>query len=228
MTLTILERSIESQLMEQLLRSPRLPMVAKQLGALVADESARRQEFIHTVLESEKAEFINGEKVVHSPARFKHTATIGNLYRLLSTYVMIHHLGWVGFEKVLISLTRNDYEPDICFFNAETAVTFQPDQIRFPAPDLAVEVLSASTEANDRGIKFEDYAAHAVSEYWIIDPDSETVEQYRLVGERYDLAIKAQTGELHSIVVPNFVIPVRAIFDDGINRATLAQLLAIR
>jgi Uma2 family endonuclease len=228
MTLTTLERSSESQLIEQLLRSPRLPVVAEQLGALVADEAARRQHFIDTVLESEKAEFINGKKVVHSPAKFKHTATIGNLYRLLSTYVMFHDLGWVGFEKVLISLTRNDYEPDICFFNAETAATFQPDQMRFPAPDLVVEVLSASTQANDRGIKFEDYASHGVSEYWIIDPDSETVEQYRLAGERYDLAIKAQTGELRSIAVPDFVIPVRSLFDDGINRATLAQLLTVR
>lgn len=226
MTLPILERSTETQLLEQLLRSPRLPEVAERLGALVVDEAARRQHFVDTVSESEKTEFINGEQVVHSPAKFKHTATIGNLYRLLSTYVMIHDLGWVGFEKVLISLTRNDYEPDICFFSAATAAEFQPDQMRFPAPELAVEVFSASTEANDRGIKFEDFAAHGVSEYWIIDPDTETVEQYRLVGRSYELAIKAQTGELHSIVVPGFVIPVRAIFDDAINRATLVQLLA--
>jgi Uma2 family endonuclease len=228
MTLTTLERSSESQLIEQLLRSPRLPMVAEQLGALVADEAARRQHFIDTVLESEKAEFINGEKVVHSPVKFRHNVTTKRLLVLLDTYVGVHGLGYVGYEKLMISLTRNDYEPDICFFNAETAATFQPDQMRFPAPDLAVEVLSASTQANDRGIKFDDYASHGVSEYWIIDPDVETVEQYHLAGERYDLAIKAQTGELRSIAVPDFVIPVRAIFDDAVNRVTLAQLLATR
>jgi Uma2 family endonuclease len=221
-----LEKSTENRLLEQLLHSPRLPMVAEQLGALVADEATRRQHFIDTVLESEKAEFINGEKVVHSPVKFRHNVTTKRLLVLLDAYVGTHGLGYVGYEKLMISLTRNDYEPDICFFKAETVATFQPDQMRFPAPDLVVEVLSASTEANDRGIKFDDYAAHGVSEYWIIDPDSETVEQYRLAGERYDLAIKAQTGELRSIAVPNFVIPVRAIFDDTANRATLAQLLA--
>lgn len=227
MTIPILETTTENRLLEQLLRSPRLPVVAERLSALVADETARRQHFIDTVSESEKAEFINGEKVVHSPAKFKHTAAVGNLYRLLSTYAVIHDLGWVGIEKVLISLTRNDYEPDICFFNAATAATFQPDQMRFPAPDLAVEVLSASTEANDRGIKFEDYAAHGVAEYWLINPDTETVEQHRLSGNGYELVMKAQTGELHSSVIPGFVIPVRAIFDDAINRAALAQLLAV-
>ena len=99
--------------------------------------------------------------------------------------------------------------------------------MRFPAPDFVVEVLSVSTAAIDRGVKFEDYAAHGVSEYWIIDPDAETVEQHRLAGDRYELAIKAQTGELRSVAVPGFVIPVRAIFDEQINQATLRQLLSV-
>lgn len=91
----------------------------------------------------------------------------------------------------MVSLTLNDYEPDICYFNAAKAAAFQPDQMRFPAPDFIVEVLSASMEANDRGVKFDDYAAHGVAEYWLIDPDTQTVEQYRLHGDAYELAIKA-------------------------------------
>lgn len=225
MTIPTLEQSTENRLVEQLLRSPRLPTVAEHLGALVADEAARRQHFIDTVLESEKAEFINGEKVVQSPVKFRHNATAKRLLVLLDAYVGARGIGYVGYEKLLISLTRNDYEPDICFFNAETAASFQPDQMRFPAPDLVVEVLSASTEANDRGIKYEDYALHGVAEYWIIDPDAEIVEQYRLAREGYELAIKAQTGELRSTAVAGFVIPVRALFDDAINRATLSLLL---
>jgi Uma2 family endonuclease len=215
----------DSSLMEQLLSSPRLPVVVQQLHDLLDDEAQRRAQFIDTVLESEKAEFINGEKIVQSPAKYKHTAVVGNLFNLLNNYARVHALGWVGFEKVMISLTRNDYEPDICFFNAKTAAAFHPDQMRFPAPDFVVEVLSTSTEAIDRGVKFEDYAAHGVSEYWIIDPDTETVEQYRLVGDRYELAIKAQTGEVRSFAAPGFVIPVRAIFDTEVNKATLRQLL---
>ena len=74
-------------------------------------------------------------------------------------------------------------------------------------------------------VKFENRAAHGVSEYWLNDPDTETVEQYRLVGGSYELAIKAQTNELRSFAVPGFVIPVRAIFDDQTDKATLRQLL---
>jgi len=29
-----------------------------------------------------------------------------------------NNLGFIGHEKILIALTRNDYEPDICYFGA--------------------------------------------------------------------------------------------------------------
>jgi len=63
MTIPIVERSTENRWVEQLPRSPRLPVVAEQLGALVTDETVRRQRFVDTVSESKKAEFIDGKKV---------------------------------------------------------------------------------------------------------------------------------------------------------------------
>ena len=100
--------------------------------------------------------------------------------------------------------------------------------MRFPAPDLAVEVISESTERNDRGVKFDDYAAHGVAEYWIIGPDAETLEQYLLPegGDVYRLAIKAMTGQVRSFAIPGFEIPVRAIFDPEVNQAALQTLLS--
>jgi Uma2 family endonuclease len=216
----------ENPTLAPLLDSPRLALYAQEMQRVLSQEADRRCAFYEELREDEKAEFINGEKIVHSPVKFRHGAAVGHLYRLLSSYVLAHDLGWVGVEKILISLTRNDYEPDICFFRTEQAAGFTPDQMRFPAPDFVVEVLSESTEANDRGVKFDDYAAHGIGEYWIVDPESEVVEQYQLAGDHYALAIKAQTGELRSLAVPGFTIPVRAIFDDALNRATLRQILS--
>ena len=51
-----------------------------------------------------------------------------------------------------------------------------PDTMKFPVPDLAVEALSQSTEARDRGVKLEDFSSHGVAEYWIIDADEMIVE----------------------------------------------------
>ncbi len=53
-----------------------------------------------------------------------------------------------------------------------------PEQMKYPAPDFIAEILSPSTESVDRITKFEDYAAHGVAEYWLIDPAKKIVEQY--------------------------------------------------
>lgn len=225
MTTTINEQTM----LEQLLRSPRLPRYAQKIQTKLADESEQRQEFYRQITDGDKAEFINGEIIFHSPVKLRHNASSGNLYRLLSTFVMTHDLGFVGYEKILIALSRNDYEPDICYFNPDKAASFTPDQMRFPAPDLVVEVLSDSTEQNDRGVKFEDYADHGVAEYWIVDPDGESVEQYRLASDEerahYELHIKAQTGVIRSFVLPAFEIPVRAIFDEQVSREALREMV---
>ncbi|MEM0961726.1 MAG: Uma2 family endonuclease [Bacteroidota bacterium] len=208
-----------------LLDSPALPAHVARLQRVLDDEADRRDTFRDS-LEGEKAEFINGEIIMHSPARDAHTATVGRLFRLLSTYAELHSLGVVRFEKALVEMTRNDYEPDICFFGRETAEGIRARTLVYPPPDLAVEVLSTSTERRDRGIKFEDYAAHGVGEYWIVDADTQMVEQYLLDGDTYRLALKSDTGELSSQVVEGFTTPVRAAFDDDANLSALRALLA--
>ncbi len=214
------------QALQQLLRSPRLPEAVRRLQAVARAEAKQRRYFYDVVTEQQKAEFINGEIIVHSPVKLRHSIASENLFTLLMVYVRKHSLGVVFHEKILIVLTRNDYEPDICFFRPEKDRTFTPDQSKFPAPDLAVEVLSESTEAGDRGIKFEDYAAHGVSEYWIVDPVAETIEQYLLHEGVYRLAVKAKTGTIASAVVPGFEIPVRAVFDGTEQLAALQAILA--
>jgi len=211
-------------ILERLFESPRLFLFQRQIQQVLDAEEARRARFIATMTEAEKVEFINGEVVVHSPVKLQHNEANHNLLVMLSTYVRANGLGLVGFEKLLISLTRNDYEPDICFFRREKADTFSPSQMRFPAPDFIAEVLSESTAHNDRGVKFDDYAAHGVAEYWIIDPEAEIVEQYLLDGDEYRLLLKVATGVLTSGAVPGFEIPVRAIFDADVNLAALRQV----
>ena len=211
---------------QQLIRSPRLPVYAQQFQSLLQAEREKRERFYKEMSEQQKVEFINGEIVMQSPAKLRHTIASQNLFMLLSLYVSKHHLGYVGHEKILITLTRNDYEPDICYFGPEKTQIFTPDQMKFPAPDLAVEILSPSTEANDRGIKFVDYAAHGVAEYWIVDPDTEMIEQYILKGEAYQLRVKTDTGIMRSIAVEGLAVPVRAVFDEAEKITTVQEILS--
>jgi len=211
-------------LLQSIIKSPKLPFYFKEIEAILAQEQIKRKQFYEQMTEQEKVEFIEGTVVVHSPVNLKHNLISGNLYTLIKHYNQVYQLGLVGFEKILIQLTRNDYEPDICFFKNEKSASFTEDQMFFPAPDFVVEVLSKSTEKRDRGVKFEDYALHGVTEYWLVDPKKEIVEQYFLEKGNYMLNLKVKEGTIASTAIDGFTIPIKAIFDEIENLKAIKNL----
>ena len=215
----------DSNILEQLKHSPRLPEHVDGLLAFLKEEQEKRQDFYEWLTDDIKAEFIEGEVIVHSPVVIEHKIATKNLSYLLDTCVEKFELGFVGLEKILFKAVRNDYEPDICFFNKTKAKDFIKGFMFFPVPDFAIEILSKSTEKRDRGVKFIDYAESGMQEYWIINADNETVEQYENVGGKFELKLKVNDGAIQSIVVPQFEIPVRAIFDSKLKQETLKKFL---
>jgi Uma2 family endonuclease len=83
---------------------------------------------------------------------------------------------------------HNVVQPDVVFFRKERRHLIDMMQATRAAPDLAVEVLSRSTEARDRGRKMQLLARFGVPEYWIVDPVTNTLELYVLRDSRYELA----------------------------------------
>lgn len=215
-----------NSILAPLIASPQLPHYVQQLREVLAREHALRQKFYEEITEQQKAEFINGQVVLHSPVQRRHSVASDLLFKLLSTYVDQQGLGWVGHEKLLVTLTRNDYEPDIAFWRAERAEEFAPDRMKFPAPDFVAEVLSPSTEKNDRGVKFEDYAAHGVGEYWLVDPHAQAIEKFTLAAGQFVAAGVFQKGAIASDVVAGFEIQVAAVFHRDANLRALRRLLA--
>ncbi len=211
---------------ESILEMPNAVLLVDKVKSRLADEQKRRRHFYEIVEENKKMEFINGEIDFHSSVKLQHNSATKLLCGLLNAFVMKHQLGFVGIEKIMVSLSRNDYEPDICFFGNEKAKNFTAKQTQFPAPDFIVEVLLDSTAKNDRETKFQDYAAHGVGEYWIVDAEKQTVEQCFLQNEQYELLLKAKDGAIESIVLPNFKIPIRAIFDETENLKSLSNLIS--
>jgi len=203
-------------------------LIVQQVQEVLQSEQQQRRAFYDLIDEDTKAEFVNGEILYHSPVSKRHNDATGLLYKLMHTFSGMLRLGYVGIEKILTKFTRNDYEPDLCFFNQEKARDFQPGQVIFPVPDLAVEVLSKSSQKtinHDRITKYADYEKHGVREYWIIDADDETVEQYVLEAGKYRLVLKSSEGTIHSHCITGFSIPVRAIFDETANLTALKAML---
>ena len=78
-------------------------------------------------------------------------------------------------------------QPDILYV-ATDRQTITSERGIEGAPTLVVEVLSPSTAHLDRDRKMKLYAVHGVPYYWIVDPESHSVEAYTLTGAAYALA----------------------------------------
>jgi len=200
---------------QRLTRLPSLGLTRQQIDNFMDDEEIRRQQFYDKITENDKAEFINGQIIMHSPVKDIHATVSFRLATLLEDYVSVKRLGLVGHEKRMVRFTRNDYEPDIVFFHPAKSVLFTKKQMLFPPPDFIVEVLSESTEYIDRNVKFHDYAAHSVSEYWMISTEKNEIEKYVCKNKKYKLAgVYTINDVITSKVISGFEIDVNILFND--------------
>ncbi|NJL57260.1 Uma2 family endonuclease [bacterium] len=78
-------------------------------------------------------------------------------------------------------------------------------------PDLVVEVVSPGTRnrRRDYDVKLKQYCDRGIPEYWVVDPDRETVTIHKLVateegGKIYHPVVFTQDAELMSDVLPAF------------------------
>jgi len=203
-----------SEILDLLMDTPEAFKILEKAQNMLRDEQTKREEFYNWVTDDLKAEFINGEIVVHSPVKSSHAQASENIFRILSIYALKHQLGRVTHEKVMARFTRNDYEPDVMFFSREKADAIQPNQSLFPIPDFVIEVLSESTVERDRGVKFRDFEAHQVSEYWIVDVENKVIEQYVIKNGEYELIKKSDEGLIHCSVLKGLDLPIEAIFNE--------------
>jgi Uma2 family endonuclease len=80
--------------------------------------------------------------------------------------------------------------------------------------DLALEVVSSEKAERDLVQKRGDYAEAGVMEYWIVDPQTETIIVLRLEGSEYVEAGRYGRGSTAaSVLLAGFTIDVSAVFD---------------
>ena len=80
-------------------------------------------------------------------------------------------------------------------------------------PDLVVEVLSPGTQHTDRGVKMLEYARAGVSEYWLVDPETRSIEVYTLGEGVYIPLGQFGAGQaVRSQVLSGVEVPVDEVF----------------
>ena len=123
--------------------------------------------------------------------------------------------GESGFPARLLDVVLSDYDvaqPDILFVSNERSGLITEANIQ-GAPDLVVEILSPSTAQYDRGYKRTLYGRHGVREYWLVDPDAETVEVLTESAEGLVLGDTYRRGDtLTSPLLSGLAIELEQIF----------------
>ena len=82
--------------------------------------------------------------------------------------------------------------------------------------DLALEVVSEDKPERDLIDKRGDYAEGRVPEYWIVNPQTESITVLRLQGDAYEEAGVYRRGDsATSVLLAGFSVAVAAVFDAG-------------
>nr|AAX36047.1 ORF187 [Leptospirillum ferrooxidans] len=103
-------------------------------------------------------------------------------------------------------------EPDLIFVSKEHLSIITEKNIQ-GSPDLLVEILSPSTESSDRRVKHSLYERFGVLEYWIVDPESQTLQVFRLVDGRYPAPLEyGKSDLLESPLFPGLSLALSEVF----------------
>jgi Uma2 family endonuclease len=143
---------------------------------------------------------------------FNHQEVALTFYRLLYDWTHQRQLGKVIAAPIDMVLSPHRVpQPDVAFIAKERLSIIQ-DVIRGPA-DLVAEVILLGGRNRDRIDKKDLYEQYGVKEYWIIDPEPQTVDVLWLVQGRYELAIRCGPGQTAgSRLLPGFEVALRELF----------------
>ena len=128
-----------------------------------------------------KYEVVAGELVMSPKNNFHHENICGRLQFALEAFNRQHKLGVVlGSNAGCWMKNRNCRAPDISFIPKERLIRlgfkFSTRKFFPEAPDLAVEVLSASNTRGEIDARLKDFFSSGTKLAWIIDPETESVE----------------------------------------------------
>jgi len=131
-------------------------------------------EFAQLPETTQPTELLNREVIVSPAPLLNHQKIVANIYSLL---IGLIKNGEVYFAPVDVRLDdENVVQPDLLWIAPDSACKPVEGKYFNGAPDLIVEVISPGTIRADKVTKFNLYEKHGVIEYWLVDPEAQTLE----------------------------------------------------
>ena len=138
--------------------------------------------------ETKRYELLGGELMMVPAPTWFHQSISASLFKWLVRFVEEKALGEVRFAPLDVVLSETDVvQPDLLYLSRERLKLVREGVVQ-GAPDLVVEIFSPATAQRDRTLKRTLYARSGVKEYWVVDPDAQTIEVLTLGARGYKRA----------------------------------------
>jgi Uma2 family endonuclease len=167
--------------------------------------------------DGKRHEIIDGEHYVTPSPNRRHQRLVGRLHLAIGRFLDDHpECGevFVAPFDVVLSL-RDVVEPDLLFIAADQVDILTEKNVQGP-PALVVEVLSPGTRKKDAQVKRRAFERTGVREYWLVDPELDLVQVFRLSSEGTLTRAAEPTAEdgheLTTPFLPGCRIPLRDLF----------------
>jgi Uma2 family endonuclease len=157
-------------------------------------------------------EFTDGVIEVLPMPTDKHQAIIALLYELLTAFLRPRG-GRALFAPLRLQVREGKQrEPDLLLVR-DAADPRRQNRFWLGA-DLVVEVVSPDDPERDTVEKVADYAEAGIPEYWIVNPEAETITVLSLQGAAYATHGVFRRGDVAtSVLLTGFIAEVSAVFD---------------
>jgi Uma2 family endonuclease len=178
------------------------------------------EDFVLFPDDGKRHELVDGEHFVTPSPNTRHQTVLQSLNRILDAFVHERRLGKVFFAPFDVVFGLHDVvEPDLIYISAEREAILTEANVQ-GAPDLVVEVLSPSGRRHDEVRKRDLYERGGVAEYWLVDPEAETVKVFRRAESdagRFGrpLLLSLRDGDVVSTpLLPGLQVPLATIFEE--------------
>jgi Uma2 family endonuclease len=130
-------------------------------------------------------QLLNGELIMSPSPKRIHQKLILKISSQILELCEKNKLGEVYIAPFDVYLDdKNVVQPDICFFSNERLALLS-DRGAEAAPYLIIELLSPSNAYYDLRYKLDLYEKFGVADYFIVDPEDDTVIAYQLENGKY-------------------------------------------
>lgn len=180
-------------------------------------------EYLDLEVEGAYLEWIDGKVIGFMANNLQHQEIGSFLEMLMRLYAEVNNLGRIvrGDFAMKLEPQRRGREPDLIFVSKKR-INLLKRKYLDGAADIAVEIVSPESIERDNEIKFGEYEKAGIKEYWLIDPQENRAEFYRLNAEGFYRLVETSDGIFRSDVLPGFFLRVEWLWRE--NLPTIAAL----